>query len=384
MDIAFDSPEDFYTFYYDESNNARELSINEDEHSYNIDNDKRQVAAANFMLAGIAHSGATSTANIEELFNKLRLPPSAKELKFNQVAKGKFDAVLKSSRITTVLEWTLKSDLYLHYFNLNLEYWSFIDIVEDCVIHCLESQKLRFVGDQHFRHYMDYHKDALYRLIRARKTEFISLIKQYGYPSIKGNEAAFVAALNTLVTAFTEQLICQALSQKHEEIVSLKSLAELFDLCRDINDMTLTLGSEENLLIDGFSVFYESRIKQFPHSQHVFDEEDEVEREFNKLAAYELLPTTRYRFINSKLDPFVQVADVIAGLFARYFDFIEKNSYEDLQNLATRLTHHQKKNIDLMRALIEKTDERCSVMLFYVMTLTEHHKHRLFLFPDEQ
>lgn len=55
---SFDYPGRFYTFYYDEPNNARNLSINESEDSYNVDNDKNQVAAANFMLVGVAHKGA--------------------------------------------------------------------------------------------------------------------------------------------------------------------------------------------------------------------------------------------------------------------------------------------------------------------------------------
>lgn len=124
---SFDSSGSFYTFYYDESNNVRRLSINKHKNSYNVDNDKNQIAAANFMLAGVAHKDRTSTADVGALLTDLRLPPSAKELKFDQVASGRFDMALKSRRVRPFLTWLLDSDLYLHCFNLNMEYWSFID-----------------------------------------------------------------------------------------------------------------------------------------------------------------------------------------------------------------------------------------------------------------
>ena len=379
---SLDSPERFYTFYYDESNNARKLCINEHENSYNVDNDKKQVAAANFMLGGVAHKGHSTATDVEALFANLHLQPSAKELKFKHVAKGSFDMVLKSQQIRALLKWLLESDLYLHYFNLNVEYWSFIDIIDDCVLHCLQLGQLVFPHDRLHRYYADYHKDALYRLIRARKSEFIALAKLYGYPSIEGKEGKFVVALNSLVKDHVMKLTNQQPAPVQEDVKPFRSLVELLDLCVGIDDMTLTLGTDENILIDGFSVFYQHRAGLFPHSQHVFDEEDEVEEDIMKAAAYEVPPKIQCSFVKSVLSPLTQVSDVVAGLYARYFDFIEKSTYEDLATLGAGLAPLQRENLALMKALVEKTDEECPLMLFYVMTLSEHKKHRLFLFPE--
>ena len=36
--------------------------------------------------------------------------------------------------------------------------------------------------------------------------------------------------------------------------------------------------------------------------------------------------------------------------------------------------------LSLMKALVEKTHDECEQLLFYVMTMSEHQKHRRFLF----
>lgn len=380
---SFDSCGHFYTFYYDESNNDRKLYINKNKDSYNIDNDKnKEVVAGNFMLGGVAHRGKFSTANVDVLFADLHLQKSAKELKLNQVATGSFDMMLNSQQIRTLLQWLLESDLYLHYFNLNIEYWSFIDIIDDCVLYCRQRGVLVFDSGEHYRYYLDYHKDALYRVIRARKSEFIAMVKRYRYPTIEGKEGEFVTALKALVNEYVKQLTSLQPMPGPEDFNPLRSLVELLDLCLEIDDMTLTLGTEENVLIDGFSVFYQHRTMSFLHSEHIFDEEDEVEGDIKLIVTDETHGKIQCRFVKSILTPLTQVSDVVAGLYARYFDYIEKSTHDDLVVLAARLNPRQQKTLALMKALIEKTDRECPRMLFYVMTLSEHDKHRMFLFPE--
>jgi len=126
------------TFYYDESNNHRKLWIDPERLAYNIDKDtKRKIPVGrNFVLGGVVHYSQSSFADVSALIDALRLDKSAKEIKFNSIAKGDFDACLKSERIGSLLRWLIHSDLYLHFFNINLEYWAFIDIVDDCLFWC--------------------------------------------------------------------------------------------------------------------------------------------------------------------------------------------------------------------------------------------------------
>lgn len=379
---SFDSPSQCYKIFYDESNNARRLSINERDDSYNIDNDKSQVAAVNFMLGGVAHRGATSTSEVVQLFNALRLPPKATELKFKQVARGAFDAVLKSQQIRTLLTWLRDSDLYVHFFNLNMEYWSFVDIIDDCADFCWRTGKLKdaFPGADFYRFYLDYHKDALHQVIRAKKTEFLRMVKGYGYPAIEGKERAFIGSLNKLVSDYMVEVSSATPRPPREAVMPFLSLTELLSLSEDIDDMSSTHQSEANVLIDGFSVFYSNRASTFSYSEHIFDEEFTVQEEIDSLQASGLGPVMQYRFVKSHLSPLTQVSDVIAGLFGKYFDFIDKNCVEELAQMKAGFNSIQNENLALMKSLVEKTHDECEYLLFYVMTMSEHHKHRLFLF----
>lgn len=379
----FDTPDRAYTFYYDESNNVRKLYINEGDDSYNIDNDKAKAAAANFILAGVAHRGEPSTAEVARLLAELQLQASARELKFKHVAKGGFCAALKSRQIGVILRWLLESDLYVHYFNLNIEYWSFIDIIDDCVLHCVENERLAFPGDVHIRYFLDYHKDFLLRLIVGHRTEFISTVKRYGYPSFEGREREFLSALRNLICLHLTEAEASTSPEGEDGLMGFRSLDELLELSLDIDEMTLTLGPEENMLIDGFSVFYQHRAQSFPNSTHIFDEENEVEKAFLAMQAHKELPPVQCSFVKSIDSPLTQVSDVVAGLFARYFDFIEKHSQAEMEKKRRDFSQVQRENMELMRSLVEKTDDECPQMLFYVMSMRELDRHRQFMFSDE-
>jgi hypothetical protein len=151
FESRFNKSEPAYTMYYDESNNHRKFYINRERDSYNIDNDlgRKQGSSVNFMLAGVAHRGDSCKADPEELISSLRLQKSAKELKFDQVASGTFDVLVKSPKIKQILKWILDNDLLLHYFNLNMEYWAFADIIDDCIYHCIKNNNLKFFAKTH-------------------------------------------------------------------------------------------------------------------------------------------------------------------------------------------------------------------------------------------
>lgn len=382
---SFDTPSYSYTIYYDESNNHRKFYINEDRNSYNIDNDpnRKQAAATNFILGGVAHKGGECQANTAALIESLRLQESVKELKFGVVAHGSFDQVLKSAQLKKILSWLLSSELYIHYFNLNLEYWAFIDIIDDCSHHCIQRQRLEFHSELHFREYLDFHKDVLYRIIKADKEKFIGLIKKFGYPFIEGQEQAFVQALHKLVVDYSVKSFMQQPRPNKHEMDALLSLAELFSISRDIEDMTLTLNLEEGVLVDGLSVFYQNRGTMFSHSEHIFDEEFSVEDDialFNRTSDCQKL---KYKFVKSIETPLTQISDVVAGLFAKYFEFIDKNTLSSLSETRARLSPQQLDTLSLIKALIEKSHKECEQFLFYVMTASEHQKHASFMFPEE-
>lgn len=377
---VFDAPDKNYTLYYDESNNVRVLSLYNDQ--YNIDKDKNQKASVNFILAGIALRNNCVESDVENLIKKLKLQPTAKELKFNQVAKGSFEKVLCSQKIQIILEWLLESDFYIHYFNLNMEYWAFVDIVDDVFYYLIKSNELQFNDGIEPRYYLDYHKDALYKLIRLDKSKFLSLMSRFNYPNLKsGFEKKLIREVNKLLK---ENLRYSSISKKNiskETQMAFISLSEMFDLCKNIPSLELTYNSDKDLLIDGFSVFYNDRSTKFKHSKHVFDDENTIEDDFNKLLGHDKkLSELDYKFIDSKNSVHVQLSDVVAGLFNKYFTFIDQNSLDNILEVRNNFNALQKKNVGLLKELINKSDAECRHLLFYVMTMSEHEKHRKFMF----
>jgi hypothetical protein len=383
FETRFDTPDRAYTFYYDESNNHRKFYINADHDSYNIDNDpaRKQAAATNFMLGGIVHVGETCDADPGELITNLRLQKSAKELKFAQIASGSFDSVLKSPRIRQVLQWLLDSDLFVHYFSLNMEYWAFVDIVDDCISHCLQHGRLAIPGERLFS-FVASQKDALQRLVAGNRKEFLATMRQFSYPSIGDREREFVAALLELTRRRIASLTSYGQSIL-EEISVLRGLEKLLFICRDIDEMGLVDDDEEGVLVDGLSEFYQFRGRLFPNSLHVFDEELSVEKELIQLDSLDPDVKFRHRFVNSETSPFNQVSDVIAGLLAKYFEFIGSTPLDALLGAQAAFNPFQIEALGLLKAVIEKSHEENAHLLHYVMPASDHRKHGVFLFPNE-
>lgn len=369
-----------YTFFYDESNNIRKLFLK----GKRFNTDSHSNPSPCFVLAGIVHEGDVAESDIKELLNALKLPPSAKELKFKQVAKGGFLDNLKSQKLVTILEWLLKSDYYIHYDNINIEYWSLVDIIDDCCEHVDKYGGLNYSPAGGKRMYLDYHKDALYELMKMDKSNFLSLLSKYTYPKVEPKDAAsFNKGLNKLAKKYSKP---EARARKFVDkrtSFSLLSLSKLFDMCRNIEEYFFVYDHKVGSLIDGFSIFYNQRIKLFNGSKHVLDNEFEIQKCFEKYEGYDKeLSSINYEFVDSNSYLEVQVSDVLCGLFKNYFTFINNLKLSDLDKVKSSLTSHQKHCLQLISDLISKSDIKNKEFLFYVMSMGEHEKHRQFMFGE--
>ncbi|HFX4236585.1 TPA: hypothetical protein ACIELW_004857, partial [Escherichia coli] len=77
-----------------------------------------------------------------------------------------------------------------------------------------------------------------------------------------------------------------------------------------------------------------------------------------------------------------QVSDVVAGLFQRYFHYINISKIVDVKTVRASLNPLQLKNLELFKSLITKSDNENDSFLFYVMSKSEHEKHIAFTFPE--
>jgi len=383
---------DVYTFYYDESNNVRKLYLSKQIDGYNVDHDEDKNTGVNFILGGIAHKGDSSTANFDALKKMIMLQSTAKEIKLKQIATGDFIYMLNSKRLTGFLEWLNESDLFIQYFNLNMEYWSYLDIIEDCVLFCMEKKLLRFYDEIQFRQYQDLHKDELYKVILNDKTSFIKELKSFDYPYLGGKEREFLKVMFNLTAEYAERIFNFPLSTQDEKL-QINSLCDLLEMCIEngMEEFTFTLDERfdnevrdnDNYILDAFTFFYRHRATEFSESKHRFDVEEIVKEEFDKQKEHDKeLAKVDISFIVSDDNYFVQVSDVVAGLFQRYFHYINISKIVDVKTVRASLNPLQLKNLELFKSLITKSDNENDSFLFYVMSKSEHEKHIAFTFPE--
>ncbi|MGL4853638.1 MAG: hypothetical protein ACRC37_00075, partial [Lentisphaeria bacterium] len=224
----FDTKQENYNFYYDESNNIRKFSI--DGNQYNIKNYSSTI----FILAGVVHE---SNINIEmsKLINELKSQKSSAELKFKHIARGNFIEILSSEKLTSFLTFILENSIYIHYLACDFEYFSFLDIVEDVMIF----HKINVDVKEIYRL-----KDALNEVINKQKNEFLRLASKYKYPKIESTATSkFIKDINILIK---NSLVNE--SKNTDLYKSLISLSNLFSSCSYIKYLPLTFAENENSL----------------------------------------------------------------------------------------------------------------------------------------
>ncbi|ELD4159396.1 DUF3800 domain-containing protein [Enterobacter hormaechei] len=371
-----------YQFYYDESNNVRKLYLSKQIDGYNIDHDPDKHNSVNFVLAGVAHTGSSSSADFDDLRQRIQLQANAKEFKLKHLAKGDFLTMLTSKKLTAFFEWLLYGDLYLHYFHLNMEYWGYVDIIDDCILFGREKGFIPEMSDEQLYGYMLANKDALHTYVKANKVQFIQFLKSYDFPYIEGREKDFIQGLSSQISTHCVNLYT----------ATNKDDFQLLMACSDqnIDDMTLTMDirdepptDDDNRLVDGFAMFYQHRAQMFEASSHIFDIEKVVEADLQKAAEANPNLTLNYSFADSKQNPLVQVSDVVAGFMQHYFDYLNSNSYEKIKHDRNSLNERQRLNMEFLRLLINKSHDNNPTLLHCVMSALEHEKHKAFTYPDE-
>lgn len=360
-----------YTFFYDESNNIRKLSLING--CFNTDSHANPSPC--FILAGILHEGLSASSDIGELVVNLRLPETVKELKFKQMAKGCFLDNLKSEKLSIILKWLLESDYFIHYSNINMEYWSFVDVIDD---YCMYAHEL--IGMPFDRAFLDFHKNALYELMKENRSDFLHLLSSVNYPRIEPKDVqVFHIGLNELLN---KQLSIVSKNDRNIGDAILRSMYSLSDLlytCSDIKKYPIVYEKKPNILIDGLSFFYGHRVKNFSDSSHFLDNETEVKKFFKKSEFFNL-SDINYQFVDS-CDYFeVQVSDVLSGLLKNYFTFINNLKIDDVYEVKNSLSGLQRNCLQLIADLISKSDEKNQEFLFCVMSMSEHEKHKKFMF----
>ena len=369
-----------YAFYYDESNNIRKLLLAGC--GYNIDNDPNQKSSPIFVLAGIALGEKSEKLDFDVLKKQLKF--SSDELKFRQMVKIKasytpinaFKYALGQKRFKTIFEYLISKNIFIHYQAINTVYWSFIDIIDDLIV-CTN------VPSDYLNEF--YYKDCLYRLIKVDKKSFLGLMTKFNYPNIEKKCAlAFLKGLDELIKVNMTILISKL--EHGQDFKMLMHLGVLVAKCihffPDKIDFELVFNSKKNLLIDDFSAFFLHKLKLFPSSHHVLDDESKIEAKLTELRKLDHdLDAVDFSFVVSKLPEnyHVQISDVIAGFVMLYFDFLEYASIEEIIQFNSQLSPLQKNIMDSFSSMLDISDDECPGFFHRVIAPIDDHKASILL-----
>jgi hypothetical protein len=345
--------DDEYTFFYDETNNIRKLRI--------IDADLNVSNPGNFVLAGLVHKGAAPNSNIDELFEILKLPDDVKELKLRSLGKGDALSLLRSERVRKILDWLIKADFYIHYFNLNVIYWSLTDIVDSV----LANTRDRFFTINHMAV-----KSDLYKLVKNNIGTFLQVAGGFGFPNVgSGRSIEFLAWLTSFVKSNIGILDDDRSHLMNEFIKSMEDVVELPFLEDEIG----------GVLIKSFSAFYYRNLYLFSSSRHIFDKEESIERELGSFFKSENRNEHLYAFADSKGSREIQISDVIAGLLGKIFTLIRDSDDDQLEIIKSNLDKTQIDNLSLLAELIDQSDAVSNALIHMVASEDEFNKRNYFL-----
>ncbi|MDY7546811.1 DUF3800 domain-containing protein [Glaciimonas sp. CA11.2] len=345
---------DKFVIYYDEINNIRKLHLKKDG-----PNDK---SMKNFVLGGIAHRALTSLTGEAELRSALRIQESAVEFKFEHIAKGDYMDVLNSGKLTIIFNYLLKSHIYIHYTNLNIVYWSLVDIIESLLT---EKRLMSFAA---------YHreiKNEFYAIVTKDILGFLDILGSYGYPNIDRQKTGDFAS------AVLELLNTHAPAPRTVFDGMLKSL--LTEAAK-LDELAFLVNHRENILIDSLHDYFVRPMYIFKKSTHIFDEELTVQQSLRKFKFMNGPKEISFSFRDSKTTFGIQLSDVVCGLLGKHFNFIEEHSMSDLLQKKASFNDTQQTNLNLLAKLINVSDTISNGFVYRTAPLDSDFKHESFTF----
>jgi hypothetical protein len=343
-----------FTFYYDESNNIRKFYIKEDSFNnpFNL----------NFVLGGVVHEGKECNSNIKELMDGLKLQKSIIELKLKHIAKGDLLECLKSNKLNFFLNWLQESNLYVHFFSLNILYYSLVDIVDSVIMNFERHQELD-------EQYINLMKNDLYKISKIEIESLIKLFHKYEYPNIKKEKVIdFIDGLINIISPY----------EKVDELhLGIASLIQLLKQSKKTSDLPFVMDEEDFILLKDFSIFYITPIYMFKNSKHIYDQENHIEDIINNydiILDGNILDT--FQFVDSKDRKLIQISDVFIGILGKFTSYINTNNLGDLEKSISNMNSLQIKNFKLIHQLIDKSDKKNKAFLHSVESYEGQEKYR--------
>lgn len=345
-----------YFFFYDETNNIRKLSMSSGKFSV--------PDTHNFVLGGIVRELPPSNSDAEALIQSLSLQRTTKELKTKHIGTGNFQSLIKSKKLKLILEWLNQHGYFIHFVNLNVVYWSVVDII-DSIIMAMNSHEMMAINGSL--------KSDLYELIKSDEEKWLDFLSQYDYPNVgKDYVKPF---LGELVKILKEQV-------GENPVFRYKMLLDIFKL-EDVTELVFLDGNQNGVLIDNFLPFYLQPFWIFKNSSHTLDNESSIESALEgSTLTYQDETIENYTFCDSKDDPHIQISDVIMGVFGKLFSFAKDSKMSEISKFRLSLNGTAAENMELLTEIMQKTLARSRGFHLHIISEGEHKRLEKLLYTE--
>lgn len=350
-----------YTFYYDETNNIRKLRLKKNG-TFNIQTNE---VNKNFVLAGICHEENKHLLDIQQLKNNLNLDKNNTEIKFKHIAKGTFIECLTFKKLNIFLDWLSNNDLYIHYSSIDILYWSIVDIIESSV---------QYYSQFRYKD-LDYFKMLFYEIVKVDLENFLKILAKYNYPNIiEKKRNKFLSELMVYIDKNKLPVI------KDIDAVNEHSTLVLLDILKNSKNQGLTF-IENNIdleLINSFDLFYQRPLGLFNISTHIFDEEEQIMKSFDKVEFYDNEKKLQnFTFEKSHENDLIQISDVVVGILGKYMTFINELKFADISKIKNGLNDLQLDSLTKLFKLLRKSELHSKAFVHHIAPLTAIEKGRL-------
>ncbi|MGL5932099.1 MAG: DUF3800 domain-containing protein [Cetobacterium sp.] len=322
--------EENWIFYYDETDNCRKVTLTEK--GFNDDSNSKI-----FVLGGMMSKNqeCLNNFNFEGLKSKLKLKLDTEELKFKDIFKDKKDflTILNSRKLETILKTILESDLYIHFYAIDLLYFSVVDIVDS----------LDFALDCDFI-YIQKIKSELYDVVKKNQKEFNQKSYEFHYPNIKEEElGAFYDFIRGLIKKEGNYNLLKLFESDISDVPFIANNSQLINKKNKKNIDT----------IEHFREFYTSNLFTFNNSKHFFDKENFIEKRFEEMCKFLEVKENDidYTFIDSKDSIFIQLSDVFVSVIKIYLKYLRDSNINP-----NYLQAQQSKNLSLLSKILLKSE----------------------------
>jgi len=140
------------------------------------------------------------------------------------------------------------------------------------------------------------------------------------------------------------------------------------------NKLVFIMDEKDNVLIDNLFKFYLRPIYTFVNSKHIFDEEVKIKELFEQYKFTYKNQNIYFKFLKSDENDLIQFSDVIIGLIGKMYEYINKNNYIQIIKDLNYLNNKQLKNIQILKKLINKSDDKCKGFIHTIESLSEKNK----------